>query len=111
MLQPGGYHVMLMGLHAPLIEGSSFPLTLSFDNGKDVTLTVKVRTATAMDSGMSRCPDHAMGHGMDQGMDQGMDHVADHGADHGADHVADHGADHGVSDGKAKDTVTHAHSH
>ena len=57
MLQPGGYHVMLMGLHAPLKEGSTFPVTLTFDNGKDVTVDVVVKATTAMNSGMG------MGHG------------------------------------------------
>ena len=31
-LKPGGFHVMFMGLHTPLIEGEMFPLTLTFEN-------------------------------------------------------------------------------
>jgi len=30
-LKPGGYHIMLMGLTAPLHAGASVPLTLSFE--------------------------------------------------------------------------------
>ena len=42
ILMPGGKHVMLLGLVKPLVEGDSFPLTLNFDNGKVVELTVPV---------------------------------------------------------------------
>jgi len=48
MLKPGGYHIMMMGLHAPLKEGTTFPLTLSFDSGEDVTVTVNVNAPGAM---------------------------------------------------------------
>lgn len=48
MLEPGGYHVMFMGLNAPLKEGSTFPLTLSFKSGAEVTVDVEVLAASAM---------------------------------------------------------------
>ena len=32
-LQPGGLHIMLMGLKVPLVEGCHYPLTLVWDNG------------------------------------------------------------------------------
>ncbi|MSP00386.1 MAG: copper chaperone PCu(A)C [Acetobacteraceae bacterium] len=41
-LAPGGYHVMLMGLKAPLKAGDSFPLTLRFEHAPALTVTVKV---------------------------------------------------------------------
>ena len=41
-LAPGGYHVMLMGLKAPLKAGDSFPLTLKFERAPELTVTVKV---------------------------------------------------------------------
>ena len=41
-LARGGDHVMLMGLKAPLAQGDSFPLTLVFDDGDSVELTVTV---------------------------------------------------------------------
>lgn len=39
---PGGYHIMLVNLTAPLQEGDVFPLTLSFKNVGDVTVYVEV---------------------------------------------------------------------
>jgi hypothetical protein len=41
-LQPGGYHVMFMGLHKPMEEGTTFPLTLIFEKGGEVELVVPV---------------------------------------------------------------------
>ena len=40
--EPGGLHVMLMGLKAPLEQGSSFPLTLVFDKAGSVSVDVTV---------------------------------------------------------------------
>jgi periplasmic copper chaperone A len=42
-LKPGGYHLMLIGLKAPLTEGSSVPLTLIFDGGMRVETALAVR--------------------------------------------------------------------
>lgn len=76
MLQPGGFHVMLMGLHAPLKEGTSFPLTLTFDNGKDVTVDVNVQSPSAMGDSMGSGMNHgAMNHGaMNHGDMKKMNH-------------------------------------
>ncbi len=41
-LAPGGAHIMLLGLAAPLEEGSSFPLTLRFDDGDSLAVAVAV---------------------------------------------------------------------
>jgi periplasmic copper chaperone A len=41
-LKPGGLHIMLMGLKAPLKEGDKFPLKLKFEKAGDVTVTVNV---------------------------------------------------------------------
>ncbi|KLT72548.1 hypothetical protein PL75_07525 [Neisseria arctica] len=46
-LKPGGYHVMLMGLKAPLQAGQKFPLTLNFKNAKSQTVTVEVKNPAA----------------------------------------------------------------
>ncbi len=43
VLEPGGDHVMLMGLAAPLKTGESFALTLIFETAGSVTLEVPVR--------------------------------------------------------------------
>ncbi len=50
-LKPGSYHLMFMGLKAPLKEGESVPLTLTFKDGsgkqETVELSVPVRALTA----------------------------------------------------------------
>jgi len=48
LLQPGGLHVMLMGLKAPLVEGESFPLVLTFEKSGSIEIEVTVDSATAM---------------------------------------------------------------
>lgn len=42
-LKPGGLHLMLIGLRAPLSEGGSVPLTLVFDNGARIEAPLAVR--------------------------------------------------------------------
>lgn len=42
VLQPGGLHVMLLGLKAPLKEGREFPLKLTFKSGATKNISVKV---------------------------------------------------------------------
>ena len=41
-LEPGGYHLMLMELKAPLAEGARFPLKLRFEQAGEVTVEIKV---------------------------------------------------------------------
>lgn len=41
-VKPGGTHIMLMGLKAPLEEGGTVDLTLTFERGGDVTIAVPV---------------------------------------------------------------------
>ena len=41
-LAPGGLHIMLLGLRAPLREGASFPMTLRFDDGDSRAIEVIV---------------------------------------------------------------------
>ena len=40
--EPGGYHIMLLGLAAPLAVGDEVELTLDFAKADDVTITVEV---------------------------------------------------------------------
>jgi copper(I)-binding protein len=42
VLEPGGLHVMLMGLKEALEEGSELSLTLTFENAGEVTFNVPV---------------------------------------------------------------------
>ncbi|OFX13065.1 MAG: hypothetical protein A2516_10745 [Alphaproteobacteria bacterium RIFOXYD12_FULL_60_8] len=58
-LQPGGYHIMFLGLHAPMKEGDTFPLTLKFEKAGEVTVEAGVNTVGAMGHG---CGVDAGGH-------------------------------------------------
>lgn len=46
-LKPGGLHVMLIGLKAPLKAGEKFPLTLRFERAGEVKIDVPVRAIDA----------------------------------------------------------------
>ncbi len=43
MLEPGGYHLMLMGLAAPLTAGQTFDVTLELSSGQTLVVPVEVR--------------------------------------------------------------------
>jgi len=47
-LKPGGYHVMLMDLKAPLQKDSTIPLTLVFKDAKGVQSRLEVKIPVAM---------------------------------------------------------------
>jgi len=42
-LAPGGYHIMLIGLHQDLIAGESVTLTLVFAGHREITVSAEVR--------------------------------------------------------------------
>lgn len=42
-LEPGGLHLMLMALEAPLVEGGELTITLQFDDGSSLTVTAPIR--------------------------------------------------------------------
>jgi periplasmic copper chaperone A len=44
---PGGLHIMLTGLAAPLVEGERFALTLQFEVSEPITVEVPVKSSTA----------------------------------------------------------------
>ena len=44
-LKPGGLHLMLIGLKAPLVAGQSFALKLKFEKAGAITVDVKVEAA------------------------------------------------------------------
>ena len=50
-LQPGGFHIMLMGLKKPLREGDKFDLTLIFKRTGTVLCSVLVKKMHAMEHG------------------------------------------------------------
>lgn len=55
-LAPGGLHIMLMDLKQALVEGSTFPLTLTFEKAGAITIEVLVGGVGAS------APAHAMNH-------------------------------------------------
>lgn len=59
VLRPGGLHVMLIDLTAPLQPGQTIPLTLRFEKAGEVTVQVAVRPAGASGPGQH-------GHGQGQ---------------------------------------------
>ena len=46
-LKPGGYHVMLMDLKAPLVKGTNVPLTLVFQDTKGIESQQQVQLPVA----------------------------------------------------------------
>lgn len=40
--KPGEKHFMLLGLNKPLIQGTTFPMTLNFDKSPPITINVKI---------------------------------------------------------------------
>ncbi len=50
-LQPGGVHLMLIGLTGPLVAGETVPLTLRFDKAPEVVVQAQVRQPSAGDMG------------------------------------------------------------
>jgi len=62
-LKPGGLHLMLMGLKAPLVQGQTFPLSLVFEQTGTVTVQVQVRDPVGSAGGHgSHSPHDAHGH-------------------------------------------------
>ena len=54
-LSPGGVHLMLFGLAAPLREGDRVPLQLQLDSGETLDIEIEVR---AMDAGSHHHHNH-----------------------------------------------------
>lgn len=78
MLAPGGYHVMLIGLKAPLFEESVISLTLIFENAGTVEIEAVVEAAGARAASGGPMPKMDMKHdsmkndGMKPGENHGM---------------------------------------
>jgi len=47
VLQPGGYHLMLMGIEQPLMVGEELSLQLVFEGGATLDIKVPVVSVTA----------------------------------------------------------------
>jgi periplasmic copper chaperone A len=52
VLKPGGLHVMMIDLKAPMKEGDTVPLTLTFDDGSTKKVDAKVVKPTAAPAAM-----------------------------------------------------------
>lgn len=68
LLQPGGKHIMLIDLLAPLAPGDELELTVTFDNGEVIELTVPVLDMQMNMPANMQMPDQAgdmEGHTMD----------------------------------------------
>ena len=61
-LAPGGDHLMLIGLKAPLKQGEMVPLTLRFARAGEITVSLKVGAPDADMSVMHGMPGMAEGH-------------------------------------------------
>lgn len=59
VLQPGGLHVMLINLTAPLKAGDQIELTLKYEDGSEESMNVEVRT---VESTMMNHKGHSMDH-------------------------------------------------
>ncbi len=70
-LKPGGYHVMLMDLKAPLAKDTTVPVTLTFQDAKGVKSNVELKVPVGMQSPMMQ--HHKQGEPM-----QGGHHHGDH---------------------------------
>jgi copper(I)-binding protein len=44
-LEPGGYHIMLFELKAPIADGDTIPVTLTFEKAGEVTVDAEARDA------------------------------------------------------------------
>lgn len=87
MLQPGGKHIMLIGLVEPLEPGDEVELTVNFDNGESMALTVPV-----LDMQMSGMDMSNMQMGGESMAQDAMGDSAMAGHDHGDMSDADHEA-------------------
>lgn len=58
IMAPGGYHVMLMGLKAPLVEGEAFDVTLVFEKAGEITVSVPVVNRATHKGGHSGHSEH-----------------------------------------------------
>ena len=56
VLKPGGLHIMLMGVKAPLRQGETFPLTLTFEGAGRREVSATVGAVAAMKAPAAPAP-------------------------------------------------------
>jgi len=81
-LEPGGYHLMLMGLQRPLREGETVPVTLHFSDGSEQRLQLPVQRNAPASTGAQH--PHGVGHPPMPG--EGQEQAHPHGHPHGQPH-------------------------
>lgn len=71
--KPGGYHIMMLGIHEQLRDGESVDVELTFADGDTMTLTSEIKKMAGMKTG------HGHSHGMrqDKGQKKGMEQDMD----------------------------------
>jgi copper(I)-binding protein len=57
-LKPGGYHVMLMDLKAPLVKDTAVPMTLTLQDAKGVKSKVELKVLVGMQAPAMPSHDH-----------------------------------------------------
>lgn len=63
LFEPGSYHVMLIGLTKPLVEGEQFPVYLTFEKAGKIEVLVDVKSADAKTGSAEHSEmDHSMMH-------------------------------------------------
>ena len=62
VIEPGGRHVMLMGLERALTEGETYEIILELERAGDLPITVEVRSPTAMGADHMGHDAHGMTH-------------------------------------------------
>ncbi len=72
-LKPGGYHVMLMDLKAPLLKDTTMPLTLVFKDAKGVESRLDLKVPVAVAAPQAAMQDVHMDHSA-HAMPAAMDH-------------------------------------
>ncbi|MCB0209551.1 MAG: copper chaperone PCu(A)C [Anaerolineae bacterium] len=73
LLEPGGKHVMLMGLQEGVVVGDTFTLTLNFQKSGAQTVQVEVTEGMTMDHDMDSMEQGDMEHAMDGEMNSEME--------------------------------------
>lgn len=107
-LAPGGLHVMLTKLRAPLAEGDIFPITLHIAGEKDVTVHVSVTGIAGPDAG-KHSEKHAEKHGEKHTGEHAEKHAEKH-AGHAMKHSNSHKAEHHTGH-KSDDSDDHDGDH
>ncbi|MBD1577650.1 MULTISPECIES: copper chaperone PCu(A)C [Vibrio] len=71
VLKPGSFHIMLLNVKQPLVEGKTISVTLTYANGDTEELTVPVKKVMAGMKNMSHHGEHKKGEMSDE---HSMDH-------------------------------------